>query len=336
MLFHHRYAGLRLASSLSLPELPCLPTEGDADFVIETFDSTVIPATGSIDWQHDFTDSRGAHAFRCFRVGDAYGFDFPTIAQAWVTADNRIALSRGFESSLESLRHILLDQVLPRVLAQRGHLVMHGAAVHTAQGRTLLMIGDSGMGKSTLAAAFAGAGAQVLSDDGVLLDFAGEGVRAIACYSGLRLWPDSLTTVMAERAAESTPMSHYNDKRRLMQPTASDAQYGIDAVLLLQRREEGIRFAPVAAQAACMALVANAFQLDLGDHDNLRRLLARAADAARRIPVLSLAYPRDYGLLPEVVRRIEVEIAAKAAPRLDAAPRRATKPRRRNRLPQPG
>ena len=311
--FHYRYAGHRLASALPLPELPSLPTTSKADFVVEVSDSTVIPATGTVAWQHNFTDSRGDHAFRCFRVGDAYGFDFPTVAQAWVTPDNRIRLSRGFEASIESLRHVLLDQVLPRVLAQRGHAVLHGAAVRTREGRTLLMLGDSGMGKSTLAAAFACAGAEVLSDDGVLLDFAGAGVRVVPCYSGLRLWPDSLTTVLAERAAESTPMSHYNDKRRLMQPGAGDTRHAIDAVLLLQRRSDAIVFAPVGAQAACMALVANAFQLDLGDHGNLRRLLAHAADAVRRLPVLSLAYPRDYALLPDVVQRIEDEIAMRAS-----------------------
>jgi hypothetical protein len=322
-LFHYRYAGHRLASALPLPELPCLPA-GEPDFFVEAFDSTVIPAAGSVDWQHNFTDSRGAHAFRCFRVGDAYGFDFPCVAQAWVTADNRIALSPSFESSPESLRHVLLDQVLPRVLAQRGHLVMHGAAVHTPQGRTLLMLGDSGAGKSTLAAAFANAGAEVLSDDGVLLDLAHRGTRAVACYSGLRLWPDSLSTVLAERADESTPMSHYNDKRRLMQPISSDARHAIDAVLLLQQPSDAIVLAPVAAQAACMALVANAFQLDLGDHGNLRRLLAHAAEAVRRVPVLTLAYPRDYALLPDVVQRIEGEIGGLSMPvraRIPAAAR---------------
>ena len=308
--FHYRYAGHRLASAFALPELPVLPAGPDADFVIEISASNVIPASATVAWQHNFTDSRGAHAFRCFRVGDAYGFDFPTVAQAWVTADNRITLFRGFEASIESLRHVLLDQILPRVIAQRGHLVMHGAAVHTAQGRTLLMIGESGMGKSTLAAAFASAGADVLSDDGVLLDLADDRVRAVACYSGLRLWPDSLATLLSERAAEATAMSHYNDKQRLMQPVASDEHHPIDAILLLQRADDGIAFSPVAPQAACMALVTNAFQLDLGDHDNLRRLLARAADAVRRTRVLSLAYPRDYALLPEVLRRIDSEISA--------------------------
>jgi len=308
--FHYRYAGHRLASALKLPELPGLPAGTDADFIVDVHPSTVIPAAGTVEWQHNFTDGRGAHAFRCLRVGDAYGFDFPCVAQAWVTADNRIALSRSFEASVESLRHVLLDQVLPRVIAQRGHLVMHGAAVHTSRGRTLLLIGDSGMGKSTLAAAFASAGAEVLSDDGVLLDFGGDGVRAVACYSGLRLWPDSLATVMSDRVDESTAMSHYNDKRRLMQPMAVDSRHRIDAILLLQRRSDAITFASVSAQAACMALVGNAFQLDLGDHNNLRRLLAHAADAVRRVPVLTLAYPRDYALLPDVVRRIEAEIDA--------------------------
>lgn len=300
------YAGHRLASQVPLPELPLLHSRGNVGFRVEVSESSVIPAMGTVAWQHNFTDSRGAHAFRCFRVGDAYGFDFPCVAQAWVTADNRIALWRSYESSIESLRHVLLDQILPRVLAQRGHMVLHAAAVHTAQGHTLLALGDSGMGKSTLAAAFARSGAEVLSDDGVLLVLDSDAVRVVPCYPGLRLWPDSLDGVLAERAAESTAMTHYNQKRRLMQPGPAQPHYDVDAIVVLQAPPDDGALAcqPCGAQAACMALVRNAFQLDLGDHANVASLLPRAAETVQRVPVLTLAYPRDYDLLPQVVARL--------------------------------
>jgi hypothetical protein len=307
----YRYAHCTVASQLALPELQILPAGPDPDFVIEVYESSVIPAAGTVDWQHDFTDNGGAHAFRCFRVGDAYGFDFPCVAQAWVTADNRIALFCGYESSIESLRHVLLDQILPRVLAQRGHLVLHAAAVRTADGHTLLLLGDSGMGKSTLAAAFAQSGAEVLSDDGVLLVLESDAVHAVSCYPGLRLWPDSLDNVIADRVAESTPMTHYNQKRRLCQPRLAQARYDVDAIVILHaaRNDSTIVCQASGPQAACMALIRNTFQLDLGDHANVSRLLPRAAEATRRVPVLTLAYPRDYALLPRVIARLAGAVA---------------------------
>src|SRR4249919_3720578 len=207
--FHHRFAGLRLVSDLHLPELPRAAPDARADFLISVAETPVFPAVATVDWQHDFTDSRGAHAFRCVRAGDEFGFDFPGVAQAWVTPDRRITLWRRYDASIESLRHVLLDQILPRVLAQQGHLVLHGAAVQTQGGSTLLMLGDSGMGKSTLAAAFGQSGADVLSDDGVLITLSqGEThtVHAVPCYAGLRLWPDSLDSVMSDRAGESSAM----------------------------------------------------------------------------------------------------------------------------------
>jgi hypothetical protein len=307
--FHHRFAGLGLVSDLHLPELPTAAPDARIDFQIAVAPAPVFPAAGTVDWQHNFTDRQGAHAFRCVRVGDAFGFDFPSVAQAWVTPDRRITLWRRYDATIESLRHVLLDQILPRLLAQQGHMVLHGAAVHTQGGSTLLMLGDSGMGKSTLAAAFGRSGADVLSDDGVLIAFrpgATRAVHAVPCYAGLRLWPDSLDNVMAERAGESTAMAHYNDKRRLLQPGLTHASYPLDAIVILQPSIDATRIDldGCHGQDACMALVRNAFQLDLGDHGNLQALLSRAADTVHGVPVLTLAYPRDYPTLPRVIHTL--------------------------------
>ena len=76
-----------------------------------------------------------------------------------------------------------------------------GSAVRTPNDQVLVILGDSGMGKSTLASAFACSGADVLSDDGVLLDFTPPRVRAVPGYPGLRLWPDSLGALFAIASA---------------------------------------------------------------------------------------------------------------------------------------
>jgi len=307
---------------MDLPELPRASPDARDDFHIVVAETPVFPAVATVHWQHDFTDSQGAHAFRCVRVGDEFGFDFPAVAQAWVSPDHRIKLWRRYDASIESVRHVLLDQILPRLLAQHGHLVLHGAAVQTQRGSTLLMLGDSGMGKSTLAAAFGRSGADVLSDDGVLIALspgATHTVHAVPCYAGLRLWPDSLDSVLADRAGESTAMAHYNDKRRLLQPGLTHASYPLDAIVILQPSIDAtsIELDACLAQDACIALVRNAFQLDLGDHGNVQVLLSRAADTVNGVPVLTLAYPRDYATLPRVIDRLMAMLDRLARPDSD-------------------
>lgn len=307
----HRFAERTIASDLSLPELPAADSSRNAAFRITLGDQAVVPTDATPDWQHAYVDPLGETAFRCLRYRDDFYFDFPGIGQARLTPDDRIELWQDPAASIESMRHVLLDQVLPRALAQRGHLVLHGSAVRTPQQQVLVILGDSGMGKSTLASAFACSGADVLSDDGVLLDFSEPRVRAVPGYPGLRLWPDSLGALFAERAGQSTPMSHYNDKRRLSQPASAHGRLDVDAILLLQGpRGDRIAIEALTPQAACLALTRNSFQLDLGDHANIERLFAQAARASRAMTVLSLAYPRDYTRLPDVIDCITTAVAA--------------------------
>jgi len=54
--------------------------------------------------------------------------------------------------SQQGLRHLLDDQILPRILAHQGELVLHAAGVADADG-VILFMGVSGSGKSSLAAA---------------------------------------------------------------------------------------------------------------------------------------------------------------------------------------
>jgi hypothetical protein len=113
-----------------------------------------------------------------------------------------------------TLRHLLLDQVLPRVLAHRGHVVLHAASVRIHE-RIVAIAGTTGAGKSTLAASFLIAGHPLLSDDGLLLDPGPSGTLAQPTYPSLRLWPQTVERLFAE-APTMEPMAHYSTKRRLM------------------------------------------------------------------------------------------------------------------------
>ncbi len=308
--YQHVYAGHVLASALLLPELLAAADGSAADFRVESIADRTFPDAADCHWRHDFTDANGGVTLSCARIDSDYFFRFPGVAEAKTSRAGGIQLWRDPAANFESLRHVLLDQILPRLLAQRGHLVLHGSAVRSADGRTMVMLGDSGQGKSTLAGAYALSGGRLLTDDCVVLDFANDRVRAVRSYPGLRLWPDSLTTLFAERSAESAPMAHYSDKRRLTVDAPGADRAAIDAILVLQRppADGAIAIAPLPPQAACMALVRNSFQLDLGDHALVGQHLTLAAAASRQVPVLSLAYPRDYARLPDVISALRLAV----------------------------
>ena len=102
--------------------------------------------------------------------------------------------------SVETLRHLLLDQVLPRLLAQRGQLVLHAGAVR-AGSRAIAFVGETGSGKSTLSGSFHVDGCPVLSDDGLLVTPEAGRALALPTYPSLRLWPEALAGSLRRAAA---------------------------------------------------------------------------------------------------------------------------------------
>lgn len=84
--------------------------------------------------------------------------------------------------------------MLPRFLANESQLLLHACVNIT--GRTVLFLGKSGWGKSTLAALFHQNSFKLYSDDCVLLKPDGTSWQAVATYPSLRLYDDSIENVL--------------------------------------------------------------------------------------------------------------------------------------------
>lgn len=136
----------------------------------------------------------------------------------------------------------------------------------------------------------------------------GDQVCGTPSYPGLRLWADSMTALLEHRRADATPMADYSSKQRIAPRTldGSHVSRKIDAVLVLQApsADDKTTLQRQTPQQRCMALMSHSFQLDPGNMRHAQRLLAVAAAVARRLPVLSLGYPRDYAALPRVITDI--------------------------------
>ncbi|MEA5557104.1 serine/threonine protein kinase [Nodularia spumigena] len=92
---------------------------------------------------------------------------------------------------LEDVAALLLGQVLACTLRLRGMLCFHACVVQIGQ-HAIAIVGESGAGKSTTAAALAKEGYSILSDDIAVLNDVDQDWLVQPGYPRLRLWPQTI------------------------------------------------------------------------------------------------------------------------------------------------
>jgi hypothetical protein len=200
-----------------------------------------------------------------------------------------VRVVRKADTSDDTLRHLLLDLILPLLMTRRGELVLHASGAVTGSG-ACLFIARSGAGKSTIAAALGARGARVVADDAIAVRRDGGGLLAIGAYSGLRLWPDAPSPGAKRRIGPGdssipfAPMPVRVAGIYFLEPSSSRA----------------ICIDPLSSREAVMALVANSYVLDCCDRAGLQRQLDRAVACVRAVPVRRLAFPHDPDRLDEL------------------------------------
>lgn len=306
---HYRYSGVPVASAWPLVELTLLEVDCSTCPVI-TIRPSLQPQPEPIesDWLHHWPEESGAMSLSRYGDDNEFLLRFPGLADFLISKDGRaIDVWCAPETTTETLRHLLLDQVLPRVLAHRGRLIVHAGAVRIDQ-EAIAFIGDTGRGKSTLTASFHAAGYSLLSDDGLELAHKESATLVRPTYPSLRLWPETVTGMFA-RAPDLAPMAHYSSKRRvILSNVESSAPVPLAAIYVLapdpQDEVAGISLTQLSPREACMTIISNSFQLDVTDRHRATNLLAAASAIAQQLPVFSLVYPRNFAVLPDVHQAI--------------------------------
>jgi hypothetical protein len=204
-------------------------------------------------------------------------------------------------SSQQSVLHLLGDQVLPRILAHEGELVLHAAGARTESGM-VLFAGASGSGKSSLAASLHKGGYRLVGDDAIVISETGGKITGRAIYRSLRLFPDSIDALIP-RSARLSPVASYTTKQNVAfaDDCPSNETTPIRAAFLLgPTRGDAILIEPMNASDACMAIVEHSFWMDPADLDRTKKRMLQASVMARQIPMFRLTYPRSYSRLPAV------------------------------------
>lgn len=299
----------RISSDIPLPELP-EAISGDVDIRFSLLAHPVV-AESDCRWFHDWRDSEEIINLSCAHVGEDYCLRFHDLVDFRISADcENITAYSATAIPAETIRHLLIDQVIPRAIAHSGGIVMHCSANCFGAG-AVLFLGASGAGKSTLASSLYRESYSLLSDDCLLLQARGSELQAIAGYAGVRLWPDSLEALFAD-GLSTEPMAHYSEKRRLnlLDPSLSSVPpMPVRAIFLLDtllgKDDQELSVLPLAGAINLVEMLKNTFQLDVSDRVRIARQFEQLGNiVASSIPVFSLKYPHRQDMLPRVHNEI--------------------------------
>lgn len=124
--------------------------------------------------------------------GSGYVMRVKDVGDYWVRDGCEIIVQPAESADLVSVRLYLVGSAMGMALHQRGLLVLHGAAVRRGA-RASIFVGDSGDGKSTMAACLGAAGYEILGDDTMALwPCAERGFLVWPGSSTFKLWIDTI------------------------------------------------------------------------------------------------------------------------------------------------
>ncbi|MBK9316712.1 MAG: hypothetical protein IPM55_21055 [Acidobacteria bacterium] len=206
---NYRYCDISLGSNIALPELP-LSVDNRPEVSFRCLHaSSLIPDSPAWIDRHSLSDidsflviekQESAYLLRHFDLAD------------FIINGQGTEIECRMQKALpeETIRHLLLDQVLPRLLSHQGRLMVHASAVLTSKG-IIAFLGDTGWGKSTLAASLVQPGVSLMTDDCLSITEIEGTLFGIPAYTGLRLLPDSLGRLYPD-SPEVMDFAHYSEE----------------------------------------------------------------------------------------------------------------------------
>lgn len=197
-MYHYFAFGLHIHSDFKLPELLAGNPEKVADVTIQA---------GPVQEQARALEGgslAGGESWLTLQVKDT--------GQLHMTEGTRITYETVPQGNPNTLRLFLLGAGLGGILHQRKTIVLHGNCISTDGQTGQIYVGDSGAGKSTMAAWHYHSGAKILADDlcAVVWDQQGD-PWVLPSYPQIKLWRESLR-LLGMNPTQFSPLHNREDK----------------------------------------------------------------------------------------------------------------------------
>jgi hypothetical protein len=307
--------GLRISTNQPIPGLLPVSSLEVADINIQLLgqQQKQVPFLGKVDWRTypDGGQQRGVNIWQ-MQGNDGIYYrleflpEFQPIEFIINPDSSRVWVFWSEERQYATVVSLLLGSVLGRVLLLRGVLCLH-ASVVSIDGKAIAILGHSGTGKSTTAAALAQRGFPVLTEDITALKYDGSRFWVQPGYPRLRLWSNSLNAFGCS-VEDLSKVSMYAEKRYLDLNINSSKQWQfqkeplpLSQIYLLEKRNSTLvkpQIFPLSQGEALGKLAANIFGKTMLDKQQLASNFQQLSQLVQAVPMCRLARPDDLRSLP--------------------------------------
>lgn len=296
-MHHYRISGWTLATEIPMPHLfPCAAPSGGAAVDIILRQGSVQPPTSPLRLDRDG-----------IQVG-ADGrtvIDIPNCVRIGLTGGCDIIVDPAPGAPWAEIQTWLLGPGLGVICHQRGVLPLHACAIWAGKGG-LAIVGNSGAGKSTTAAALVQRGHQLLGDDVLVADPDTGMVQP--CFPMVKLWGSSLNALDIGLEGQQE-VGRKSGKWHMPMLAAFDpVSRPLSAIVHLRADPSARRPVLISWPQAHAAAVLDAmtYRVYLANALHGRQLvLSAAVRLAARVPVCELVRTTDFADLPEMLDMLE-------------------------------
>lgn len=303
---------ITLNSDIPLPELPEAKTANSTINIQAGVDTNTIPENPQ--WIQQWKTLSDKISISCAKLDNSYLLRFPDLIDFIISFSGNSVYYFPKKSLQEvTIRHLLIDQVIPRIIGQSGRLVLHASAIRLQDGTGVAFLGNSGWGKSTIASSLLERDAILLTDDCLLVEVVQGKTFIIPNYYGVRLFKDSAKAIFTKQK-ETADLAEYSLKKRLIiqKDKISDIheRNSLNTIFLLNdpnttTKCEKILIDPINGVLELISLLEASFILDPEDKKLISTQFMQVGKIIKSINnFCTLKYPRNYAKLPIVLDEI--------------------------------
>lgn len=313
--FHYALYGLQIGCNEPIYGLPEIRPERFDDLLIT---EGRMPSGLEVDsdaWQendrytigNDIPTNAADHALKLTAEGDYLQWRYlDQLVLVFTTSGSRIWVKWPDDLSSALRAFNLIGPGLAMALKLQGKTILHASVVDIG-GISIALAGPSGVGKSTLAAAFEQSGYRVLTDDLCVLDTSASGRFAIPPGPPrIRLLPDSAEALLGG-GSELIPTPD-GDKleHSLKWVTARGGQQAVPlaAIYFLTGRADHMTISTISPRDALFLLLKNSYLNYISDARMRANSFQTIGELVTRVPVHLLETENSFQTLNKLCREL--------------------------------
>ena len=304
--YHYDIYGLHIISELYIPEYPSFELSSKKsnqhDVIIHFGEFSDIPWHLGNQKGNSFQELNGIKILSLGMMESFIVFD--EIGTYYVRHGKEIVINFANKDN-PLVKFFLLGQVMARLLHQRQFMLLHASAINTKDG-VIAFMGNSGQGKSSMAAVLHSRGHQLVTEDLMVIQLRDKEAYVIPTFPQLKIKEDILD-LLGYNKDELTSLMPYTPKWILKKLNFCSISRPLLKVFLLANSSE-CHVENIVAHEGLFQLMANSWYVRLGHDIEPDKQFMLYTTLKQSIEVHQLYYPRSLEKFEKVAQWIEDNI----------------------------